>query len=415
MAERHLKGRSFAETQSAIFDLIRSSGQVSRNDLSERSGLTEATISKVVRTLLTEGYIIEAGYATSTGGKRPVLLELNTTSRYAVGITLDVAHIVYVLCDLGGHEVDSMSSHGIGAARAADVMKRVGGELHDFLDRRQVKKEQIIGVGVAAAGRVDSADGVLRLVRNPADWEAFAIQESLERSSGLSVVVENDANCAALGVFWSGRLPASHDFATIYMATGIGCGIVINGAIYRGASGNAGEIGHVVLDFEGPQCWCGARGCLEMLAAPTQVVRRAREDPRLAALLSDERQPDLRHDWVALGRAAAAGHAAASELLHRSARYLATALLGLVNTFDLDTLYLAGPGFAEAGEIYLSAIRDELARCAFMRSVHPVTVEISRVGDESAALGAASVALHGRLTPHHSAARLQPAFCGKLS
>jgi predicted NBD/HSP70 family sugar kinase len=403
--DRRLKGRSSAETRSAILDLIRSSGQVSRPELSERSGLTEATISKIVRTLLDEGFIVEAGYATSTGGKRPTLLELNTTSRYAVGITLDVAHIVYVLCDLSGRQVDTMSSEGIGVSSAAQVMKRVGEELERFLNRRPVKKEQVIGIGVAGAGRVDNAGGVLRLVRDPVDWEAFGIQESLERSSGLSVVVENDANCAALGDFWSGRVPTTYDFATVYMATGIGCGIVINGAIYRGASANAGEIGHVIVDFDGPQCWCGARGCLETFAAPTLVVRRAREDSRFAELMSPAAHPDLRHDWAELGRAAVTGHPAAAELIHRSARYLAASLLGLVNTFDLDTLYLAGPGFAEAGEIYLSTIRDELARCAFMRSVHPVAVEMSEVGVESAALGAASVALHGRLTPHHSAAR----------
>lgn len=404
--DRRLKGRSSAETRSAILDLIRSSRQVSRNELSERSGLTEATISKVVRTLLEEGFIVEAGYATSTGGKRPILLELNTTSLYAVGITLDVAHIVYVLCDLSGRQVDTMSSEGIGASKAADVMRRVGDELQQFLDRRPVKKEQVIGVGVAGAGRVDSTGGVLRLSREPADWEAFGIEESLKRSSGLSVMLENDANCAALGEFWSGRVPATRDFATVYMATGIGCGIVINGAIYRGASANAGEIGHVVLDFDGEQCWCGSRGCLETFAAPMSVVRRAREDPRFTELISPTAHPDLRHDWAALGRAAVMGHPAAAELIHGSARYLATSLLGLVNTLDLDTLYLAGPGFAEAGEIYLSTIRDELARRAFMRSVHPVAVEMSEVGIESAALGAASVALHGRLTPHHSAAHL---------
>lgn len=404
--DRRLKGRSSAETRSAILDLIRSSRQVSRNELSERSGLTEATISKVVRTLLEEGFIVEAGYATSTGGKRPILLELNTTSLYAVGITLDVAHIVYVLCDLSGSQVDTMSSEGIGASEAADVMRRVGDELQQFLDRRPVSKEQVIGVGVAGAGRVDSAGGVLRLSREPAYWEAFGIEESLERSSGLSVVLENDANCAALGEFWSGRVPTTHDFATVYMATGIGCGIVINGAIYRGASANAGEIGHVVLDLDGEPCWCGSRGCLETLAAPSSIVRRVRDDPGFAELLPPAPHPDLRRDWAALGRAAMMGHPAAAELIHRSARYLAISLLGLVNTFDLDTLFLAGPGFAQAGEIYLSTIRDELARCAFMRSVHPVAVEMSEVGDESAALGAASVALHGRLTPHHSAARL---------
>jgi predicted NBD/HSP70 family sugar kinase len=243
---------------------------------------------------------------------------------------------------------------------------------------------------------------VLRASLNAADWEDFAVKEALEAASGFAVFLENDSACAALGEFWAGRIPATQDFATLYMATGIGCGLVIRGSVYGGASSNAGEIGHMIIDVNGPDCWCGSRGCLEMLAAPLAVVQRALADPELARSLRLSGLPsELRIDFAMIARAAAQGDVKCVALIEESAVYLAKALISLTNLVDLDRLYLAGPGFADAGSIYYRIVREQLDSLAFMRSVHPVHVELSEVGLESAALGAAAVALQSELTPHH--------------
>jgi len=406
---RRLKGQSSIETRSAILDLIRSSGQVSRIELSERSGLTEATISKIVRSLLLDGLVVEAGYGDSTGGKRPVLLTLNTDSRYALGISLDAQHIVYVLSDVSGRAVHKMTADGTSNSKPPDVIKRVASEFGRLLRRNGIDRADVIGIGVAGAGRLDSSGGVLRSSRKASEWEDFAVEDALSEASGLPVILDNDANCAALGEFWSGRVPATRDFATVYMATGIGCGIVINGDIYRGASSNVGEIGHVILEIDGPECWCGSRGCLEMLAAPAVVVRRARENPALTDRLGiGAPDVDVRRAFTAIGKAAADGDRDAAALVTEAATYLSKAILGVVNMLDIDTLFLGGPGFAEAADIYLETVRHQLDEFAFMRSVHPVSVEMSAVGPEAAALGAASVVLHSHLTPHHASVRRAP-------
>jgi predicted NBD/HSP70 family sugar kinase len=399
-----LKGRSSVETRSAILDLIRSSGQVSRTELAEKSGLTEATISKLVRSLILDGIVVEAGYADSTGGKRPVLLELNTRSGYALGISLDTSRIVYVLSDLGGEPVHRMTSEGAKASGPPEVVKRVASELNRMLRRNGIAKEELIGIGVAVAGRLDRSGGTLRSSVQTNQWEEFDIEAALGEASGLPVVLDNDANCAALGEFWSGRVPATRDFAMIYMASGIGCGLMINGDIYRGYSSNAGEIDHLILDVNGPECWCGSRGCLETLATPGALVRRARADAELAervVLGVDNNEVNTREAFAALAKAAREGDPKALALIEESAGYLGKALVSLINLFDLDKLYLAGPGFADVGHLYLDIVRDQLNRLAFTRSVHPVDVEMSAVGPEAAALGAASVVLHSRLTPHH--------------
>jgi len=403
---RRLKGQSSIETRSAILDLVRSGGLVSRIELAEQSSLTESTISKIVKSLLMDGLIVESGFGTSTGGKRPVLLELNTQSRYAIGVSLDGSQIVYVVSDLGGKPVHRMAAKGFDRFTPPVVIKRVAVELNRLLRRNGINKSDVIGIGVAGAGRLDKSGGVLRSSLQASEWEEFAIEEALSDASGLPVILDNDANCAALGEFWSGRIPSTRDFASIYMASGIGCGTVINGDIYRGASSNVGEIGHVILDVNGPECWCGSRGCLETFAAPAAVVQRARTDVALAERLNIARDDvDVRGAFAAIGKAASKSDPQAVALIQESATYLAKALISLVNLFDLDMLYLAGPGFAHAGAIYLDTARDELNRLAFMRSVHPVDVQMSAVGRDAATLGAASVVLHSHLTPHHASFR----------
>jgi predicted NBD/HSP70 family sugar kinase len=175
--------------------------------------------------------------------------------------------------------------------------------------------------------------------------------------------------------------------------------------VYGGASLNAGEIGHMIVDVNGPDCWCGSRGCLEMLAAPRSVVKRAMADTHLATALSlTGTEAELRTDFAVIARAGAQGDPRCVALVEESANYLAAALLSLTNLIDLDQLYLAGPGFADAGSIYYRIIRSRLESFAFQRAVHSVTVELSEVGLESAALGAAAVVLQSELTPHRKAA-----------
>ncbi|WP_243062001.1 ROK family transcriptional regulator [Humibacter sp. RRB41] len=400
---RRLKGASSADTRSAILDLIRSSGQVSRIELSEKSGLTEATISKIVRALIVDGLVVEAGFAESTGGKRPVLLELNTASRYALGVSLDYARISLVLCNISGNVLHSHAVPGAGRSKPQTVIDRVAREIGKFLDKHGIDRSDVIGIGVSGAGRLDASGGVLRSSRQTGEWEEFAIEAALCEATGMPVILENDANCAALGEFWSGRVSTAHDFATIYMATGIGCGLVINGDVYRGASSNAGEIGHLSLDIDGPECFCGSHGCLEVMATPAAVVRNARDDRALWERLGlQEREgEDVRTSFATIAAAAMSGDESAESLVRRSAQYVATAVLGLTNIFDLDRIYLAGPGFATAGPIYLGVVRDVLERTAFMRKVHSVAVEMGETGPGAAARGAASVVLHSHLTPHH--------------
>ncbi|SDR99260.1 ROK family transcriptional regulator [Microlunatus soli] len=398
-----LRGATALETHSAILDLIRTSGEVSRIELAARSGLTEASISRIVKQLLVEGLVIESGVGDFTGGKRRTLIQLNAGARHAVGISLDDAGITYMITDLGGAVVGRQHSAGIATTSPATVTKRVAQELQDFLVRSGVDRTTLVGIGIALAGRQDESHDVLRSNPQATEWEMFAVEDALGAATGLPVVIDNDSTCAAIGEYWTGRSPASEDFATLYLATGFGLGLVIDGDAYRGASSNVGEIGHLVLDVHGPPCWCGNNGCLEALAAPLRIVDLARQEPttddRLG--LSGSRS-NLRRDFATITEAAAAGDADCVELIEQSAFYVAMALVSVTNLLDLDRIILAGPGFNSAADIYLRVVTERLDRHSFARAVHPTTVSLSKAGQDSAALGAASMVLHSRMTPHQT-------------
>jgi predicted NBD/HSP70 family sugar kinase len=300
-----------------------------------------------------------------------------------------------------------LESVGIAHKAPRTVVRRIAEELVGLLASAGVDSATLLGIGIAVAGRQDSAHHVLRSNPNATEWELFALEDTLSAATGLPVVIENDSTCAAIGEFWVGRIPASADFATVYLADGFGLGLVTNGDVYRGSSSNVGEIGHMVLDVNGPVCWCGSRGCLEILATPKRIVSLALEDETLRRELVLSGDPmDTREDAALIAQAAAAGRADCVALFEESAFYLSKALLSTTNLLDLDQIILAGPGFAVVGDIYLRIVTDELARLSFVRAVHPTKVGLSKSGPNSAALGAASLVLHRQLTPHQTSSRL---------
>jgi predicted NBD/HSP70 family sugar kinase len=402
-----LKGASALETNLAILELIRSSGVVSRTELVDRSGLTGASITRIVRQLLDEGLVAETGLGESTGGKRRTLIQLNSSARIAVGISLDYDQIRYSVINLGGQVIAERSAKGTGAKAPYEVTQRIAVETAALLEAAGIDGSQVIGIGVAIAGRWGSRDQAHPSNANATDWELFALEETLGAASGKPVLVENDSTCAAIGEYWVGRLPSTENFATVYMTDGFGLGLVIKGSIYRGASANAGEIGHMTVDPSGPECVCGRRGCLHALGGVERIVGLARRDVKLVGDLRLRDTPrTVRADYVKIARAAAGGNDRASRLIHQSAGYLAGTLVSITNLLDLDQIILAGPGFALVGPIFARVAADQLRTFTWARSVHEVRVSLSRMGSDVAALGAASLVLHSQLTPRQASARV---------
>ncbi|MFI2710592.1 ROK family protein [Micromonospora sp. NPDC018662] len=389
-----------------MVDAIRAAGTISRVGLIKATGFTAPTISTLVRKLINEGLVVETGHAKSTGGKRRVLLQLDHTSRYAVGVHLDHGVVTYALTNLGGSVVARLSRPGAGAEEPTVVVARIAAEIAALIDGVGVERARVLGVGLVFPGPV----GATRGIAGPPDvdlapalprWAGFPLGAALEQVTALPVVLDNDSTAAALGEHWTGGFGAATSAAALYMGTGIGAGLVIDGVTYRGPSGNVGELGHVCVAADGPRCWCGARGCLEALAGPAAVVAAARSDratARAAGLGGGARRPSVVADFAAISRAARRGEPPALALLERSARHVGVAARTLANLMDLEVLVLTGPSLAAAGSVYLPIVRHEL-RASFSRGTHTVDVRLSRSAATASAIGAAALILESELVP----------------
>ena len=395
-------GMSHPNSRSIVLDGIRAAGTISRVGLTQTTGLTGATISTVVRRLINDGLVIETGRAESTGGKPRVLLQLNQTSRFAVGVLLDHSGITYVLTDLGGAVVGRMSRGGAGVEDPPVVVARMAREVHALIDGVGVERSRVLGLGLVSPGPFTPQSGMRLTPPSMHRWKDFPLDRELETAVGLPVMLDNDATAAALGEYWSGGVGAATSFASVFMGTGIGAGLLVNGSAYRGASGNAGEIGHICLDLNGPECWCGARGCTEALAGPAAVAAAARADPtiaRAAGLDSAGSPLSVAAEFAAVARAARRGDLGARGLLEESAHYLAVATRTLATILDLELIVLTGPSLAIAGSIYLPVVRAELDQWFFARATHPVSVQLSRSAATAPAIGAAALVLQAELVP----------------
>ncbi|WP_245173223.1 ROK family transcriptional regulator [Streptomyces aureus] len=312
-----------------VLDLLRTAGTsgISRLELAERTRLTPQAVSKITARLRADGLATEAGRRASTGGKPRTVLRLVPGAGYAVGLHLDRDELTVVLCDLTGAVVAERRAPLDLGAGAEAVVEGAAREAEALLDGVTP-----LGVGVALPGPLDHTLGVLHRVTGFPEWDGFALRDALAARLGLPVVVDKDTNAAALGVaVGTGSRPGpvgaagGGSFAYLHLGTGLGAGLVIGGAVHRGARTGAGEFGHQVIQLDGPLCECGNRGCIEVLCL----------------------------DAVARGTVAEA------------ARVLGAGAANLVGLLDIDLVLLGGRTVAAHEEVFLrgvGAVLEERAR-----------------------------------------------------
>lgn len=398
----HGIGPGHANARSTIIDAIRAAGVVSRTGLVAATGLTGATVSKEVRALLDEGLLVETGNAPSTGGRSQVLLQLERSSRFAAGLHVDHDGVSLVLLDLGGAVVAEQRVQHAGAVHPQTVVDAMVVRVHDMLAGVGAPRSALLGIGVVSPGPVTPEDGIV--LSRPAlrDWLGFPMAERFRQASGLPVVVDNDATASAVGELWTGGARGSAAFSTLYMATGIGSGTVVDGVPYRGVSMSVGEIGHVCLDIDGPECWCGNAGCVEAIAGPGAVVAEGRS----AGLRIPAGEVDVVAAFGQVVAEAREHDGAARRIVRRSAEHLAAAAQTLCTMMSVDLVVLTGAAFDVAGDLYLPVVRERVARSFLAHDAGTVRVELSAHARSAAAVGAAALVMQHTLVPRQFSTRI---------
>jgi predicted NBD/HSP70 family sugar kinase len=385
----------------AILDLIRSEKVVSRVELATQAGLTEASVSRIVKQLIADGIVEETGRAESTGGKRRTLLQLAGRARHAIGVYLTDSHVRCVLTDMTGRVVASApeSPRGMDQENRAVVVAETVTTIEALIAEAGIGAESLLGIGIAIPGR----EQISRYQRSSrpydfAEWDWRVVESDFADATGMPIIVENDSTCAALGEHWTSRSATTQDIGVVTIASGIGFGLVTNGDVYRGATSNVGEIGHMSVDVDGPDCPCGNKGCLDGYASPRNVIAAVRNDMELRQRFGlADGPPDIEADYDRIAIAAESGNPVARSLLIDGARRLGFALVSLTNILDLEKVVLAGPALAHTGELFRDTVSAELNARAFSRHLHPTKVELSKIGRDVAPIGAATLVVHRRL------------------
>jgi predicted NBD/HSP70 family sugar kinase len=397
--EAHTRVRSslaVATSRGLVFDLIRSRGPISRVELAASTGLTQATMSYVVRELLEDGLVIEIGHGESTGGKRPTLLDIDPMARYAVGVQLGADEITYVVTNLGGAIIGRTRAHGP-TEDPEHVVAQIADRIAQLLANLGVSRDRVVGLGIVAPGPLDLASGTIFAPPTLTAWQQFPLRDRLASATGLPVLLDNDATAAAVAEFWGGTLADSKAHMTVYMGAGIGAGIVLGGTVFRGASANTGELGQTLHRSASDDEWI----TVEDVAAPSAVAGRARDAVASGALTGIELTADANpyRDFAVVAMAAVRGNPAAHALIAESAEALAGAVVSAANLLDLDSVVLAGPSFATAGSLYVRVLKHKLDARFFAGSLHGVSVRLSTQVAEAAAVGGAALVLQNTLSP----------------
>ena len=348
--------------------------QISRADIARATKLTRATVSEVVSGLMAEGLVEEVGLDTSGSGKPSILLSLVPDSRYLIGLNLGQDKFIGAIVNLSGEIKETVEVPIVGSDGEKALQF-----VYEILNQLLAKGwEPIIGIGIGTPGLVNTREGKVVDAVN-LDWEDLPLASLLQERYGLPVSVLNDSQATAIGEFVYGGHRSESNLIVINVKHGIGAGILINGQLFQGDDGSAGEIGHVRVHGNDLSCRCGQIGCLETLASAQAVVRRYKELSAAAELVSlDEVEKKFGE-----------GDGIARQVVLEAGHYLGEFIGFLAATLNIQEIILTGD-MTRFGEPWLNAVRQAMLQSALERLTQNTQLEVGELDYRACILGAAA-------------------------
>ncbi|MBI2829719.1 MAG: ROK family protein [Chloroflexi bacterium] len=313
----------------------------------------------------------------------------------ALGIDLGGSKILSAVVDARGNILSRDYSVTPATEGLEAVVKSVLESADRALRQANISVANLSAIGICAPGPSNPETGILFTSPNLPALKDVPLRDIIGKALGKPVFLLNDADAAALGELYFGAGRSARNFIYITVSTGIGGGIIIDGKVYHGASGVAGEVGHIVIDDDGPPCGCGNHGCWETLASGTALAREAKKriDSGVKTSILEYAGGTLEKvNAEAVHRAARAGDNLAVALIRRNAYYLGVGLANLINIFNPELIVIGG-GLSNLGDLLLKPASEEAGRRAFRQSYQAVRIVRAELGSDSGVIGAASFAL----------------------
>jgi len=385
----------------AILEAIRRSGPISKTDISKIVGLNVATVSNYIEEFLGKHIVMEKALDVSGGGRRPLLLDLNSSKSVAIGVGLNLLNMVGVITDLNGKLIHSVKREKP-QLYIQDIVEAIVSITRELVQEAKRLDKSVEGVGLGIAGIVDKeGETVLwpqKISPNRTDYASvyLPLKDIITREFGVDAFVDNDATLACFGEQW---LTLSQDTKhLLYLFSGVGCGIMINGEIYRGAGGAAGEISIAnPREDELFNCQFGAPCLLKRTEADLGLVESAKSkflsqpQSRNSSLIFEISGKDVSKITLnSIIEAAGKEDPLALELVSSAAKRLAVKIAFLVNVFN-PQLVIIGGGLEELGNVLFDTVRQTISEWCFKEMSQAVKVIPSRLGENGVALGAASL------------------------
>lgn len=375
---------------SAVINIIRQKGPISRADIAKYADMTAPTVTNVTNRLLESNLIIEYKMGKSSGGRRPILLKTNPD-------TLNVI-VVYI----GSNKMTGYLADG-----SINIIKRKEEKLRGYLkdeiidlllkiigDLKDEAKAHVPGIGVVLHGPVKSREGISVVAPN-LGWKHVPIKYIVEEKYKIPTFVENDSRATALGEFYYGNAKNKNSMVFLFVDYGMGSGVVLDGKLYRGISDSAGEVGHTTIDINGPRCSCGNYGCLEAMASERALVRnmtRSIKEGRTSKVtdLVDGNLDDIAPEDIY--KAAKIGDELAKQELRQLARYLGIGVANVLNTFNPEVVLIGG-GLARA-RLFIEDVLIDTVKQRTLESCQNVSeIRFDAMGEEATVKGAADIVL----------------------
>lgn len=379
---------------SAVLKVIRDNGSLSRADVAKITGLTPASVTNITKMLIEDEYLVECKVGQSSGGRPPIMLELNPNARYVIGISIGVGMIDVVITNLSAEIILKKSSEINEERYDYDfVFKELVKLINEVIECSKIEKEKILGAGVALHGIVNARTG-MSIYSPYYGWKEINIKEALENELNLGVYVDNDVRAMALGESWFGITKDISNFVTLNISNGIGAGIIINNKPYYGVDFSAGEIGHIVVEGDGDKCNCGNYGCLETVASNNNITKKAIKlikqgtNSVLKELKADINQLTIED----ISEAAKLEDELAISIIKEAARYIGIAITNLINILNPTSIVVVGEIFENT--FYAIETLNEIVKNRGMKlSSENVRIIKSMLGRDAAVVGATTLVI----------------------
>lgn len=350
----------------------------SRAELAKRTSLSRGAISLITEELISEGILVESEKVYTEVGRRPVIIKLNATRFYSLGVSIARDRTMVGLIDFDGTVAYAKKIADFEDAQAS--LNVIAAEINHIIAERNISFDKLLGIGISAPGPLSVQDGKILEPPNLEKWHNFPICEYLQQMTNLPVYLENNSSALAMAEKHYGHGEKFSSMMVMIADTGIGAGIILNQELFRGDGGFGSEVGHICVDVHGDLCACGNRGCLELYVKRSTIIKKAQA-------ISPEY-----NCWDKIVDSAIDGDTDCIQLLDYVATYLAVGIVNMLNLFDMEAVVLTGD-ISYKSDLLLSNLRQKVNAWAIARNIRKIPLFISKLTGDVEVLCAALVAL----------------------